>query len=127
LVRRLRAIVSLGELVDLRANSAVDAWVTDSNRLVRLRAAEAALGLKQDMVPIFEQVVGTHDRYGLHAYLTALDNADLRQTLEAELQVTTRVSEEQRMYLQRVLQAGILDSDARLGTGKYRGKPGGHR
>ena len=124
---RLRAIVSLGELGDLRAIPPLMRGVTDSNRLVRLRAAEALLGLKQDMVPIFEQVVGTHDRYGLHAYLTALDNADLRQTLEAELQVTTRVSEEQRMCLQRVLQAGILDSDARLEPESIAENPVGHR
>jgi len=124
---RLRAIVSLGELGDLRAIPPLMRGVTDSNRLVRLRAAEALLGLKQDMVPIFEQVVATHDRYGLHAYLTALDNADLRQTLEAELQVTTRVSEEQRMCLQRVLQAGILDSDARLEPESIAESPVGHR
>jgi len=41
---RLRAIVSLGELGDLRAIPPLMRGVTDSNRLVRLRAAEALLG-----------------------------------------------------------------------------------
>src|SRR2546426_5329379 len=47
--------------------------LTDSNRLVRLRAAEALLDLKAEMVAIFEQAVASRDRYGLHAYLTALE------------------------------------------------------
>src|SRR5579862_3281550 len=74
---RLRAIISLGLLADTRAVPTLLQGLTDSNRLVRLRAAEALVGLDTEMVPIFHQVVATRDRYGLHAYLTALENANL--------------------------------------------------
>jgi hypothetical protein len=65
------------------------------------------------MVPIFERVVATRDRYGLHAYLTALENADLRGKLELELQVSTRtrIDKEERKRLQNVLQAGTLPEE----------------
>src|SRR5712671_5856276 len=87
---RLRAIVSLGQRSDRRAIPCLLRGLTDSNRLVRLRAAESLMGLKTEMVPIFERVVAARDRYGLHAYLTALENADLRENLEFELQASTR-------------------------------------
>src|SRR5712691_5640199 len=93
---RLRAIVSLGKLSDRRAVSSLLRGVTDSNRLVRLRAAEALVGLKTEMVPIFEQVAAARDRYGLHAYFTALENADLRGKLELELQASTRINEDEK-------------------------------
>jgi len=105
---RLRAIVSLGRLSDRRAISSLLRGLTDSNRLVRLRAAEGLVGLQMEMVPIFEQVVGTRDRYGLHAYLTALENANLRGKLEVELQTSTQVNVEQRRRLETVLLAGTL-------------------
>ena len=103
---RLRAIVSLGKQSDRRAIPSLLRGLTDSNRLVRLRAAEALVGLKTEMVPIFEQAVAAQDHYGLYAYLTALENADLRGKLEVELQASTRVNEEEKKRLQRVLQAG---------------------
>src|SRR5712691_5532718 len=56
---RLRAIVSLGRLSDRRATLALLRGLTDSNRLVRLRAAEALVDLNKDMAPIFERVVET--------------------------------------------------------------------
>ena len=105
---RLRAIVSLGRLSDRRAISSLLRGLTDSNRLVRLRAAEGLVGLQAEMVPIFEQVVSTRDRYGLHAYLTALENANLRGKLDAELQASTRVDVEERKRLETVLLAGTL-------------------
>lgn len=108
---RLRAIVSLGRLSDGRAIPPLLRGLTDANRLVRLRAAEALVGLKTEMVPIFEQVVATRDRYGLYAYLTALENADLRGKLEVELQASTRVSEEERNRLRHVLQAGTMSAE----------------
>jgi len=108
---RLRAIVSLGRLSDRRAIPSLLRGLTDSNRLVRLRAAESLVGLKTEMVPIFERVVATRDRYGLHAYLTALENADLRGKLELELQVSTRIDKEERKRLQNVLQAGTLPEE----------------
>jgi len=105
---RLRAIVSLGKLADSRAIPCLLRGLTDSNRLVRLRAAEALVGLGTDMVPIFEKVVETRDRYGLHAYLTALENANLKGKLVAELEDATGMDEETKEMLQGVLQAGAL-------------------
>src|SRR5467141_5310966 len=105
---RLRAIVSLGKFSDPRAVPSLLRGLTDANRLVRLRAAEALVDLKKDMAPIFEQVVETGDRYGLHAYLTALENADLRAKLEQELQGSREIKEEVRDRLEKVLRTGTL-------------------
>lgn len=105
---RLRAIVSLGKLSDSRAIPSLLRGLTDSNRLVRLRAAEALVGLGTDMAPIFEKAVATRDRYGLHAYLTALENANLKRKLEAELEDAAGMDEEARKVLQGVLQTGAL-------------------
>src|SRR6266852_2914659 len=105
---RLRAIVSLGKLSDNRVIPSLLRGLKDSNRLVRVRAAEALVGLGTEMAPIFEQVVATQDRYGLHAYLTALENSNLKSKLEVELQATTRVDEEAKKTLQAVLQTGNL-------------------
>src|SRR5258708_7572405 len=82
---RLRAIVSLGKLSGVRAKPTLLRGLTDSHRLVRLRAAEALVSSSGDMVTLFEEVVGTGDRYGLHAYLTGLENSDLRAKREQEL------------------------------------------
>ena len=75
---RLRAIVSFGKLSDRRAIPPLLRGLTDSNRLVRLRAAQALVALKTEMVPVFGQVVEAQDRYGMYAYLTAIENANLR-------------------------------------------------
>jgi len=108
---RLRAIVSLGKLCEPRAIPSLLRGLMDSNRLVRLRAAEALVGLDVQMTPIFEQVVETGDRYGLHAYLTALENANLRAKLEQELQVSAEIKEEVRDRLQKVLRTGTLPAE----------------
>ena len=108
---RLRAIVSLGKLSDHRAIPSLLRGLTDSNRLVRLRAAEALVELKTEMAPIFGQVVQIRDRYGLHAYLTALENADLRGKLEGEIQASTRIKDEEKDLLQKVLQTGALPAE----------------
>ncbi len=105
---RLRAIVSLGKQSDRRAIPSLLRGLTDSNRLVRLRAAEALVGLKTEMVPIFEQVVAAQDHYGLYAYFTAVENANLQGELEVELRASTQVNEEEKKRLQNVLQAGTL-------------------
>jgi HEAT repeat protein len=105
---RLRAIVSLGQQSDVRAIPSLLRGLTDSNRLVRLRAAEALVALKTEMVAIFEQVVAAKDRYGLHAYLTALENANLRGKLEVQLQDTPQITEEEKTRLLNVLRAGSL-------------------
>src|SRR6266852_610418 len=110
---RLRAIVSLGKLSDRRATLALLRGLTDSNRLVRLRAAEALVGLKTEMAPIFAQVVAARDRYGLHAYLTAVENADVLGKLETELQESSSIGPEEKERLQNVLRSGSLPvSDA---------------
>jgi len=110
---RLRAIVSLGKLSDRRATLALLRGLTDSNRLVRLRAAEALVGLKTEMAPIFAQVVAARDRYGLHAYLTAVENADVLGKLETELQESASIGPEEKERLQNVLRSGSLPvSDA---------------
>jgi HEAT repeat protein len=108
---RLRAVISLGKLCDLRAIPALLKGLKDSNRLVRLRAAEALVGLDTEMAPIFRRVVETRDRYGLHAYLTALENANLRVELETELQRSTEITAEEKNYLQEVLETGRLAAE----------------
>ena len=105
---RLRAIVSLGKLSDPRAIPCLLRGLTDSNRLVRLRAAEGLVELKSDMAPVFALVVRTRDRYGVHAYLTALENADMRGKLEREMQDSAQITNEEKNRLQRVLQTGTL-------------------
>jgi len=108
---RLRAIVSLGKLSDCRAIPTLLRGLTDSNRLVRWRAAEALVGFKTEMAPIFEKVVAARDRYGLHAYLTALENASMRGQLEVELQANTRAIEDVKQRLQNVLETGTLPAE----------------
>jgi len=105
---RLRAIVSLGKFSDPRAVPSLLRGLTDANRLVRLRAAEALVDLKKDMAPIFERVVETGDRYGLHAYLTALENSNLREKLDEELGASPKISEEARDRLRKVLRTATL-------------------
>jgi HEAT repeat protein len=114
---RLRAIVSLGKLTDTRAVPSLLRGLTDSNRLVRLRAAEALVSLGTELAPIFEQVVATRDRYGLHAYLTALENSNLKTRLETELEATTRVDADTKRQLQLVLQSGALPAQ-KMRTGE---------
>jgi len=113
---RLRAIVSLGKLSDPRAVPSLLRGLTDSNRLVRLRAAEGLVELKTDMAPIFERVVEIRDRFGFHAYLTALENSNLRGKLEEELRAGTKISEEAREHLMKVLRtASLLREEPALG------------
>jgi len=108
---RLRATISLGGLGDPRAIPTLLQGLTDANRLVRLRAAEALVGLRTEMAPIFQHVVEIRDRYGLHAYLTALENANLQGKLEAELQASTKITTEERQRLESVLQTGALPAE----------------
>ena len=105
---RLRALVSLGKLSDRRGIPALLRGLTDSNRLVRLRAAEALVAFNTEMVPIFQQVVAAGDRYGLHAFVTALENANLLSTLEEQLQNSTSLPRAKSEHLQNVLRSGSL-------------------
>jgi HEAT repeat protein len=104
---RLRAIIGIGSLADPRAIPTLLKGLTDSNRLVRLRAAEALMQFRAVMVPVFQQVIQLRDRYGLHAYLTAIENAGLREKLESQLQ-SSNVGEDEMQRLQAVLQTGSL-------------------
>ena len=105
---RLRAMVSLGQLASRRAIPGLLCGIKDANRLVRLRAAEGLVSIATDMPSIFDQVVALHDRYGLHAYLAAVDNADLRSRLDAEIQDTTQLTEERKGHLREILRGGLL-------------------
>jgi HEAT repeat protein len=105
---RLRAIVSLGQLSDRRAKPALLRGLTDSHRMVRLRAAEALVGIDTEMAGTFAQVLATRDRYGLHAYLTAVENADLLGKLGSDLEQSTSIGPEEKERLQNVLRSGSL-------------------
>ena len=83
--------------------------LTDSNRLVRMRAAEALVDFKSEIVSIFTQVVKTGDRYGLHAFIAALENANLLKTLDAEpRQPDSSEAEGERDELLAILPAGAI-------------------
>jgi HEAT repeat protein len=103
---RLRAIVSLGRLRDRTAIPFLLNGLTDSNRLVRLRAGEALMDFDTEMAPIFEQVVAMRDRYGLHAYLTALENAGLQAKMEAEIKAMRLAGQQGKAILLEVLRTG---------------------
>jgi HEAT repeat protein len=105
---RLRAAVALGELRREEAVPALVQLLTDSNRLVRIRAAEGLIDLKSDLAAIFEQVVATGDRYGLHAYLAALDNASAREELADSIKRSGGHGDERSLRLLRVLEDGQL-------------------
>jgi HEAT repeat protein len=105
---RLRAVVALGKLYDMRAVPHLLTALTDSNRLVRMRAAEGLVDFKSDLVSIFAKVVDTRDRYGLYAFLAALENADLRNRLEAQLRLAESLPAPEIDALLAVLSAGKL-------------------
>jgi HEAT repeat protein len=108
---RLRAIVSLGKLSDRRAVPALLRGLTDSNRLVRFRSGEALVALNSEMVPIFQQVVATGDRYGLHAYVTAVENANLLEKLESDLRASTSMMPDEKERFLSVLMSGSLAAE----------------
>lgn len=108
---RLRALVSLGELHHPEAIPSLLRGLGDSNRLVRLRAGEALVTFRKERTAIFEAVVAKHDRYGLHAYLAAIDNAGLQSELEAELKHSGVLREKTRDTLLEVLRAGKLPDE----------------
>ncbi|HXJ05532.1 MAG TPA: HEAT repeat domain-containing protein [Candidatus Acidoferrum sp.] len=109
---RLRAIISLGQLCDPRAIPDLLLGLTDAHRLVRFRAAEALVELDLPMVPIFQSVVKTQDRYGLQAYLTALENAGLREKLEEDLQSGAAAGNVEKELLCNILRTGTLSGKA---------------
>jgi hypothetical protein len=108
---RLRAIVSLGKLSQPAAIPFLLHGLGDSNRLVRLRAAEALVDFPSERVAIFEQLVAMRDRYGLHAYLTALENAGQQAKLESETRVSQQVNKRTKTMLLEVLRTGTLPAE----------------
>src|SRR6202166_3575005 len=110
---RLRAIVSLGGLCHPAALPSLLHGLTDSNRLVRLRAAEGLVDFKTQLLPIFEKVVVLRDQYGLHAFLTALENAGLQVTLVAAINNTTGRKSETNDILLEVLRTGKVSAHAK--------------
>jgi len=115
---RLRAIVSLGELCHRGALPFLSRGLTDSNRLVRLRAAEGLVCFKADLLQIFENVVALKDQYGLHAFVTALENAGLQANLVAAIQNNLSATTETNKHLLDVLRTAKLTPEP-LASGKH--------
>lgn len=110
---RLRAVVSLGKISHPRAVPGLLRGLRDSNRLVRLRAAEALVNIKVEEVATFEKVIALRDRYALHAYLTALDNAGLLARFEATLLSCRHLNMSDQEIMLDVLRSGNLPDDQR--------------
>jgi HEAT repeat protein len=72
---RLRAVASLDAVRHPRAIPILLEALRDSNRFVRLRAAAALSEFIKERTHILENVVDTHDRYALHAMISALELA----------------------------------------------------
>ncbi len=109
---RLRAIVSLGRLCHSTALPFLLHGLTDSNRLVRLRAAEGLVDFKAQLVQVFEMVVALQDQYGLHAYLTALENAGLQASLIAGIRDNPLAGRETIEMLLEVLRTGKVSAES---------------
>jgi hypothetical protein len=105
---RLRAVVAMGKLGRAETQPYLIQALTDSNRLVRMRAAEALVDFKSELVSLLSQVVMTEDRYGFHAFLAAIENADLRKKLETDLQQTKNLSIVEVERLRSILSIGKL-------------------
>jgi HEAT repeat protein len=111
---RLRSIISLGKACHSATAPSLLRGLTDSNRLVRLRAAEGLVNLKSDPVGIFEKVVAQQDRYGLHAFLTAVENADKLAHLEYQIKAS-EVGLQSQMQLLEILHTGALPTEPSSG------------
>jgi HEAT repeat protein len=70
---RLRAITALDEIRHPRAIPILLEALRDPNRLVRLRSAAALTQFVRDRRQILESIVELHDRYALHAMISALE------------------------------------------------------
>ena len=98
-VVRLRATVALGQLRTPLTIQPLIRALTDSHRLVRLRAAQAIVEQDDDPVSTFERIAELRDPYAQDAYISAADNAgtyaelvdaiknalDMDETVRAEL------------------------------------------
>jgi HEAT repeat protein len=70
---RLRAIAALDEIRHPRTIPILLGALRDSNRVVRLRSAAALAQFVRDRRQILERIVDLHDRYALHAMISALE------------------------------------------------------
>ena len=59
-------------------------------------------------VAVFRKVVATHDRYGLHAYLAALENADLAHKLREALECDRQLPADEKTMLLAARESGYL-------------------
>jgi HEAT repeat protein len=109
---RLRAVVSLGKVADPATIPPLLRCLRDPNRLIRLRSAEAILKIKKGQADIFQQVLAARDKYALHAYLTALDNSGLQESLREEITRHTNFSEVTKSALLQALRIGNLHDDS---------------
>lgn len=105
---RLRALVTLGRLRNPSTLALLLRGLTDSNRLVRLRAAEGLVDFNAEMVLVFQKVVALQDQYGLHAFLTALENVGEQASLLAAIQNHPVLNGKQKESLLEVLRTGKL-------------------
>src|SRR6202051_2612685 len=106
---RLRSVVAMGKLCNSEGIPHLINALRDSNRLVRMRAAEGLVDFKSELVSILHLVWKTGVRYGLHAFIAALENANLLKTLDAELrQPVSSETEGERNELLAVLHTGTL-------------------
>jgi HEAT repeat protein len=110
---RLRAIVSLAKLCHKSALPFLLEGLTDPNRLVRLRAAEGLVTFKSELVPVFGRVLHLQDQYGLHAFVTAVENAGLAPSLAMEITADKEISSDDRKDLFEALRTGKLSTDVR--------------
>jgi HEAT repeat protein len=80
---RLRATIALHEIRHPRTIPILLEAVRDSNRLVRMRAASTLARFEHDRVEILQSIVDSHDRYALHAMISALElGGGFEQTLK---------------------------------------------
>ena len=119
---RLRAVVSLGSFCHSSCLPFLLNGLKDPNRLVRLRAAEGLVSFKTDLVEMFESVLALRDQYGLHAYLTAVENAGLQSTMEAEIAANAGCSSETKDDWLKTLSTWSLPLESRSSQVNFRAK-----
>lgn len=72
---RLRAVSSLNQIPHPRVIPLLLEALRDSNRLVRTRAAAAITKFEHETQEILQTVADSHDRYALHAMISAIELA----------------------------------------------------
>jgi HEAT repeat protein len=83
---RLRAVVSLGSLEHNGKTRPLLRALCDPNRQVRQRAGWALARMEPHLENILEQVVATHDKYALHAFISELESSGAIEKVALALQ-----------------------------------------